>query len=563
MDELRITPEGFRLGVTSLPIQAEGGDKRNSWHDWYKKGYIKDGTDPAVCGRFFEDYREFIDLMAEMGIRDLRLGLEWSRLEPARGVFNNGVIKHYREMLGYIVSKGIRPMLTLHSYSDPQWFMDLGGFESPECEKIFLHYVKMAAESFGDLVSEFITFDEPNTYALNGYFYGCFPPGKQSYKLYRSVLTTLASCHMAAYGLIHSILDEGRDEQVKVSVSIGCRYYEPKDPKSGYQKRAVKWLDDFSYLSFARAVMTGKASKPVRKLGKSAGCYVDFIAMNYITGGKTTGLDERPIEEGIPVSDTGTAICPKGLALCAEKLSSLRSLPVYVTGCGVCDNEDFFRLRFIYEHLQAAMGSSADIRGFYYRSFADGFELLEGSTARYGLVKTEGEEALSVRRSGEFYSDIIRAGGITEEIALRYTGTYYHDINGKILEGLDDVYYDRQKVLKSEIGEGIITEVSRFSADPEGYDEAAVREENGTAVNREFPPAPEPAETVTSEAEPSEPETISVPEEKGACDITEALDFILGRTASAPSEDLPLPEGIEEIVEKDPVEHLDEILGRI
>ena len=105
--------------------------------------------------------------------------------------------------------------------------------------------------------------------------------------------------------------------------------------------------------------------------------------------------------------------------------------------------------------------------------------------------------------------------------------------------------------------------MSRFSADPEGYDEAAVREENGTAVNREFPPAPEPAETVTSEAEPSEPETVSVPEEKGACDITEALDFILGRTASVPSEDLPLPEGIEEIVEKDPVEHLDEILGRI
>ena len=535
MEELRIPGQEIKLGVSACAVQTEGNDIRNTWYECYKKGYVKDGASPNDACGFYENYEREVDLMAGMGIPRFRLGVEWSRIEPARGVFNNGVIRHYRQMLEYMISKGIEPMLVLHSFADPVWFMDIGGFESEKCADIFLHYVKKAVESFGDLVSEFITMNEPNTYAINGYFYGCFPPGKQSYKTYRTVLTNMARCHMSAYGLIHSVRRQMGYDDTRVSCSIATIYHEPRDPKSGYQRRAARWLDSFCYLSFARAVLTGVSERPVKKLGMPKGCYVDFIAMNYQYGTMVTGYEERTAPEGFPVSDLGNAICPDGLVKCAMDLTGVKDLPVCVTENGVCDNEDFFRIRYIYEHLKAMAESSVFFDGYYYRSFTDSFEFLEGNFARYGLVYTDfatGE--MSIKRSGEFYSDIIRNGGVTEEMTLRYAGTYYHDITGKILEGLDDVYTDRDKFLKSENGSGVITSVSGYARDPEGYDEFSVREEKGLNARTSLPEEEPvlPADAVTGANEPGGEEQVA--------DLTLALDTILGRNDAAT--DLPVTE---------------------
>ena len=488
MEELRIPDSEMILGVSACALQTEGNDTRNTWYEWYKKGYIKDGASPNDACGFYDNYAKAVDMMAEMGIRRFRLGVEWSRIEPARGVFNNGVIKHYREMLEYIISRGIEPMLTLHSFADPVWFMDLGGFESDGCVDIFLHYVKKAAESFGDLVSDFITINEPNTYAINGYFYGCFPPGKQSFKSCRTVLTNLAKCHMSAYGLIHSVMEQMGRENVRVSCSIATIYHEPKDPASSYQRRAARWLDRFGYMAFAEAILKGTARRPMRKLGLPAGCYADFIAMNYQYGTMVTGFEERRAPQGFPVSDLGNPICPEGIVKCARDLASLKDLPVCVTENGVCDSDDLFRIKYIYEHLRAMIESSVFFEGYYYRSFTDSFEFLDGNSARFGLVYADfstGE--MSVKRSGEFYSDIIKNDGVTEEMTLRYAGTYYHDIDGNILEGIDEVYTDREKFLKSENGTGVITSVSEYARDPENYDERLVREPLGLNARTSVP----------------------------------------------------------------------------
>lgn len=530
MEELRIPESEIMLGVSACAVQTEGDDKRNTWYEWYRKGYIKDGASPDEACGFYENYKREVDLMAEMGISRFRLGVSWSRIEPARGVFNNGVIKHYREILEYIVSKGIVPMLTLHSFADPLWFMELGGFENDGCVDIFLHYVKKAVESFGDLVKDFITMNEPNTYAINGYFYGCFPPGKQSYKLYRKVLTNMARCHMSAYSLIHSTADQLGYSPVKVSCSIATIYHEPKDPKSGYQRRAAGWLDSFGYLSFAKAVLAGVAARPVKKLGMPKGCYADFIAMNYQYGTMVTGYEERPAPEGFPVSDLGNAICPEGLVKCARDLTSVADLPVIVTENGVCDNEDFFRIRYIYEHLKAMAESSVYFEGYYYRSFTDSFEFLEGNFARYGLVHTDYDGGeMKLKRSGEFYADVIKNHGVTEEMTLRYAGTYYHDITGKILEGIDEVYTDREKFLKSEAGSGVITSVSAYAADPEGYDEFSVREDKGLNARTELP-AEEALPQLQSapSAEMPDGENAPAPDDE----IHHSLDVILGRISS-------------------------------
>ena len=42
-------PENFLLGVSSAAAQIEGGEVGSNWNDWYHRGYIKDGSDPAVA----------------------------------------------------------------------------------------------------------------------------------------------------------------------------------------------------------------------------------------------------------------------------------------------------------------------------------------------------------------------------------------------------------------------------------------------------------------------------------------------------------------------------------
>jgi len=61
------------------------------------------------------------------------------------------------------------------------------------------------------------------------------------------------------------------------------------------------------------------------------------------------------------------------------------------------------------------------VERYYYRSFLDGFEWTEGRSARYGLVSVDPDTLeRSFKRSGEFYSRIIKNRGVTQELFDEY-----------------------------------------------------------------------------------------------------------------------------------------------
>ena len=102
-------PEHFLLGVSSASTQIEGGEVGSNWNDWFHRGYIKDGSDPALANDHWNRWREDCDLMASMGLRVCRLGLEWARLVPERGRPSQEAISHYCEELSYLRGLGIQP----------------------------------------------------------------------------------------------------------------------------------------------------------------------------------------------------------------------------------------------------------------------------------------------------------------------------------------------------------------------------------------------------------------------------------------------------------------------
>ena len=173
--------ENLLLGAAAAATQIEGGDQNNNWYSWYRQGFVKDDSDPSVATDHYRRWREDLELMKNMGIQCYRMGLEWSRIEPEDGVFDEAVIARYREEIQALHEAGIPVLLTLHHFSNPMWLEDRGGFAVRDNITCFLRYVRKIVESVGDLVSEYITVNEPNVYAFNGFFQGIWPPGQKSF----------------------------------------------------------------------------------------------------------------------------------------------------------------------------------------------------------------------------------------------------------------------------------------------------------------------------------------------------------------------------------------------
>ena len=176
-------------------------------------------------------------------------------------------------------------------------------------------------------------------------------------------------------------------------------------------------------MAFGKFKWPLKASLPVE-----TGGYCDFIGINYYSRTTVSGFGDG-IRKNAPKNDLGWEIYPEGIIRCSEKLYSLIKRPIYITENGTCDNNDTFRCRYIYDHLKLICESKLPFERYYHWCFCDNFEWLEGESARFGLVHVDYEtQKRTVKKSGSFYSEVIKAGGVTSEIYERYVkDQIYHD----------------------------------------------------------------------------------------------------------------------------------------
>lgn len=413
--------EGFLLGAASAATQIEGGECDHNWNDWYRKGMIKDGSDPARADDHYNRWREDADIMGEMGLQVYRMGIEWARLCPEEGKVNEEAVAHYREEISYLRDKGIPVLLTIHHFTNPMWFEEKGGFSKIDNMPYFLNLVELVVRSFGDLVSEYITINEPNVYAVNSYFFGEWPPAEKSFWHTIGIMSNMATCHIRAYELIHTIRREMGYTDTQVSFAHHMRVFEPKNPKNLWHRVCTRLMQRFFQGAVTNAICLGKFQWPLNKpMPLKSGEYCDFLAINYYTRTAVSGFADG-VMEGVPRNDLGWDIYPQGIIDCAKELYDILPRTIYITENGTCDNGDVFRCRYLYEHLQKIMESSLPIQRYYHWCFCDNFEWAEGESARFGLVHVDYEsQQRTVKNSGKFYSDVIKAGGVTEEIYNTY-----------------------------------------------------------------------------------------------------------------------------------------------
>ncbi len=410
----------LRLGVASAAVQIEGGDRNNSWYDWAQvPGHIADGSTPLRATDHWNRWREDADLMAGLGIRTYRMGVEWARIEPRPGEYDAEAIAHYREELAYLRERGITPLVTLHHFSNPSWFEADGAFTRADSVDTFLRYVEVVVEGLGDLVDEWVSINEPNVYATGGYLFGEFPPGVKSYRMLRTVLRHLAIAHCRTYTLIHDLRP---GPATKVGFAHHVRVFDPlsrRNPMHRVLARANAYLfqealgDAMLGGAFGR-VLGGQPSEV------TPGPHYDYLGINYYSRTAVSKMADGTFP-AVPVNDLGWEIYPEGIVAVAAALHARYPGPIWVTENGTCDNTDGFRARYLHEHLAAIARSSLPFERYYHWCFVDNWEWALGEVPRFGLVALDYEtQQRTVKDSGRFYAEVIAEGGVTPELYDRY-----------------------------------------------------------------------------------------------------------------------------------------------
>lgn len=413
---MRIDLPGCGLGVATAATQIEGGAHNHNWADWARRGRILDGSSPVRATDHWNRVADDTELLSDLGIKHYRMGLEWSRIEPTPGSFDEAAFAHYRFELMLLREAGIDPMLTLHHFNNPSWLEERGGFLNPGAIRFFLRFVSRVVRALGDLVDEYVTINEPNVYATYAYQYGLWPPGHQSARDVVAVSQNLAVAHIRAYQLIHSLQPAAR-----VGTAMHVRIFRPANRANPYHVASARALDYAFQGCMLRAVSRGQFRPPLTQPGDiRPGIYYDFQGVNYYSRSTVTGPADGTGTD-VPINDLGWEIYPQGIVEVAARVNRRFPGPIYITENGTADAADAFRSRFIYDHLAAISRSALPIRRYYHWCLVDNWEWIEGEQARFGLIENDFEtQTRTVRPSGRFYADVIANAGVTDEAYERY-----------------------------------------------------------------------------------------------------------------------------------------------
>lgn len=82
---------------------------------------------------------------------------------------NQKGIDYYNNLINALISKGIKPLVTIYHWDLPQYLQNLGGWANPKMIDYYARFARIAFENFGDRVPYWITFNEANVFCLLGY----------------------------------------------------------------------------------------------------------------------------------------------------------------------------------------------------------------------------------------------------------------------------------------------------------------------------------------------------------------------------------------------------------
>jgi beta-glucosidase len=453
-------PEGFAWGTATAAYQIEGaasadGRGLSVWDTFSRgSGNVRGGDTGDVACDSYHRYREDVALMASLGLNAYRFSISWPRVIPGgRGGVNQKGLDHYKALLDELGEHGIAAAVTLFHWDLPQELQDLGGWAARDTAARFADYAAVVGEALGDWVARWITLNEPQVVANDGYRTGEHAPGIRD-----SAAAAAATHHqLLGHGLAVQAL---RSVSPAVPVGIALDLHPlrlPEGPVTDAVQQASLIRDAELNRLYLEPVLHGRYPEHAREALlppaslvapgdlETIGQPVDFLGINYyapvflragdpadlrrgedkVAGGSLPGVVEYA-PEGLQRTPMGWLVDPEGLYELLLRLSKdAPGLPLYVTENG-CAAEDYVnpqgevndveRVRYLHQHLAAAaraIRDGANLAGYFVWSLLDNFEWGWGYQKRFGLVFVDfGTQHRIPKSSARFYAGVVRAGAV-------------------------------------------------------------------------------------------------------------------------------------------------------
>jgi beta-glucosidase len=390
-------PPHFLWGCTTSAHQIEGG-LINDWTEWETspqrlaelQAKQRDPVDfiSGVAANSYLENNADIACLKDLHVNAYRFSVDWSRIEPQEGKFDELALEHYRDFLKKLRANRIEPFLTLWHWPLPLWLKAKGGWENPEIVGYFKKFVARTASYLNEEVNFWITLNEPMVYSAQSYLRGEWPPQKKNYFAWRRVVNNLAAAHNEVYPIIKAL-----DSNNQVGIAKNNIYFEAAG-NTGINKLLKRWADWWWNCRFLDKIQD----------------HQDFIGLNYYFHNFVNYGFGRPFAYE-KKSDLDWGLHPEGIYHLLKGLKKYH-LPIYITENGLADKGDQHRSWYIREILtkvHQAISEGVNVKGYFHWSLLDNFEWAEGFHPRFGLYEVNYQTfERTPRPSAQFYAEICR-----------------------------------------------------------------------------------------------------------------------------------------------------------
>ncbi|HUY86785.1 MAG TPA: family 1 glycosylhydrolase [Acidimicrobiales bacterium] len=444
-----LLPEGFALGVAISGFQAEGGfngpgEPANNWARFERLARVEPS---GIAVGWWDLADEYLDRAASLGCDMVRLGIEWARIEPAEGEYDQAAVDGYVSMIEGCRKRGMRPLVTLHHFTHPEWLGE-DFWLSPESPARFAGFAQKMVPLLAPHCEHWVTLNEVNAVAMATYLFGLFPPAR-NFAIDDSITASanLLAAHVATYDILHRV----QPGAFVTTNNAGISLYELDRQftdillarRSGIKREdLVGWLESrrnewYGLIappkpleSLARSLSkklslagrpepsaAGRAfAKAVDAIYESSNeCTLDFVGFDYydpvasnhvsIPGSRTAGGRNWSVAQ--PLWDD--APDPSGLTLYCHAHSKMSpGLPIWIVENGMCTRvrngraypriDGWDRPRYIRENVGAALRAldeGVPLGGYLHWSLVDNYEW--GSyQPRFGIYGVDRERGIRI-----------------------------------------------------------------------------------------------------------------------------------------------------------------------
>lgn len=379
-----------------------------------------------IASDFYHRYQEDIALLAEMGFKALNLTISWARILPqgiTGGVNEKGIL-FYKNLFVELKKYKIEPIVTLHKYDMPAFFIeDFGGWSNRKLIEEFVEFAKICMYEYKEYVHHWITFNEINVLKVMAQM-NPLTTKKDIQRVYEETHNQLvASARIIKMG--HTI---------NVTNKIGCMvagmfsYPLTADPKDQIQNMKAK-QDNFYY--FADTIMRGKYPSYTPRIIQENEIHLvvddndakdllagkaDFLAYSYYSTSCITTHQEL-MEKGLgnllsgaknpylKESEWGWTIDPEGIKFSLHELYDRYQKPLLIVenGIGAIDTleedktiHDPYRIAYHKQHIQKikeAIEEGVDLMGYTMWSCIDLISFSSGEMKkRYGFIYVDADD---------------------------------------------------------------------------------------------------------------------------------------------------------------------------